>query len=104
VSWVCGIWNVKVFTCRPIRDSASTRAGLLKEEVLKVTVIFSNNRGAAFELKSWHTRRKLDRSSGSRWSSTASRDVSFSQKRRKTEEVERTRLHIEPLERIALFC
>jgi hypothetical protein len=96
-----GIWKVKVLTWRPILDSASMRAGLVKLEVLKVTVIFSKSRGAAFDEKSWHTRRKLERSSGSIWSNTLSRHESFSQKRRKTELVERTKLHIEPLERIA---
>jgi hypothetical protein len=104
VSAACGMWKVKVFTWRPMRDKASMRAGLLKEEGLNVTVMFSKRRGAAFELKSWHTKRSFGRSSDSRWSSTVSRHVSFSQKRRKTEEVERTRLHIEPLERIALAC
>jgi len=84
-----------------MRDSASVRAGLVKEEVLNVSVSDSNNRGAALEEKSWQTRRRLERSSGSRHSSKLSRHVSFSQKRKKTELVDRTRLHIEPLERIA---
>lgn len=87
-----------------MRDSASMRAGLVKDDVLKVTVSDSNSRGAALEEVSWQTRRKLERSSGSRCSKRLSRHVSFSQKRKKTELVDRTRLHIEPFERIASPC
>jgi hypothetical protein len=43
----------------------------------------------------------LERSLGSMWSSTLSRQVSFSQKRKKTELVERIKLQMDPLERIA---
>lgn len=78
------------------------RAGLVKVEVLNVTVIFSKSRGAAFDEKSWHTRRKLARSSDSMRLSTFSRQSSFSQKRKKTELVESTRLQMEPLDGIAL--
>lgn len=95
------MWKVKVLTWRPILESASTRASFEKVEVLKVVVIDSNNGGAARDEKSWQTRRKLARSSVSRCSSRLSRQWSFSQKRKKTELVERTKLQIELFERTA---
>jgi hypothetical protein len=52
VSGLCGIWKVNVFTCRPILESASMRAGLENVEVLKVEVTDSNNWGAARDEKS----------------------------------------------------
>jgi hypothetical protein len=102
VSGLCGMWKVKVLMWCPILDNASMRAGLENVEVLKVDVIDSNSGGAARDEKSWQTRRRLARSSDSRCSSRLSRHESFSQKRKKTELVERTKLHIEPLERVAL--
>jgi len=80
------------------------RAGFEKVDVLKVEVIDSNNWGAARDEKSWQTRRKLARSSGSKYSSRLSRHWSFSQKRKKTELVERTKLQIELFERVACYC
>jgi hypothetical protein len=80
------------------------RAGLEKVEVLKVDVIDWNNCGAARDEKSWQTRRKLERSSGSKCSRRLSRQVSFSQNRRKTELVERTKLQMELFERVACDC
>jgi len=73
VSGVCGMWKVKVLTWRPIRDSASMRAGFEKVEALKVEVMVSNRGGAARDEKSWHTRRRLARSSDSMCSSRLSR-------------------------------
>lgn len=104
VSDECGMWKVNVLTWRPILDSASMRAGLEKVDVLNVEVMDENNCGAARDEKSWQTRRKLARSSVSRCSSRLSRQSSFSQKRRKTELVERTKLHIELFERVACCC
>jgi hypothetical protein len=79
------------------------RAGLEKVDVLKVEVMDSNSCGAARDEKSWQTRRKLARSSVSRCSSRLSRHESFSQKRKKTELVERTKLHMELFERVACY-
>lgn len=92
--------KVKVLTCRPIRESASMRAGFEKDEGLNVTPRASNKRGAALDEKSWQTRRKLDRSWGPRCSRRLSRHWSFSQKRKKTELFDRTKLQMEPFERI----
>jgi hypothetical protein len=103
VSELCGMWKVNVFTWRPILESASMRAGFENVEVLKVEVTDSNSCGAARDEKSWQTRRKLARSSDSKWSRRLSRHVSFSQKRKKTELVERTKLQIELLERVACY-
>jgi hypothetical protein len=74
------------------------RAGLENVEGLKVVVRDANWTGAARVAKSWHTRRKLGRSSSSRLRKRLSRQVSFSQKRRKDELVDSTRLHMEPME------
>jgi len=68
---------------------------------LKVTVRFSKRPGAARVEKSWQTRRKLGRSSCSTCASRFSRQLSLSQNLRKAELVERTRLQIELLERVA---
>ena len=72
------------------------RAGLVKVEDLKVAVTESKRKGAARVDISWQARRRLDRSSGSIWESMLSRHLSFSQNRRKTELVDKTRLHTEP--------
>jgi hypothetical protein len=104
VSGLCGMWKVNVLTWRPILDSASMRAGLEKVEVLKVDVRDWNNCGAARDEKSWQTRRKFERSSGSKCSRRLSRQLSFSQNRRKTELVDRTKLQMELFERVACEC
>lgn len=80
------------------------RAGLENVEVLKVDVMDLNNCGAARDEKSWQTRRKFERSSGSKCSRRLSRQLSFSQNRRKTELVERTKLQMELFERVACEC
>lgn len=80
------------------------RAGFEKVDVLKVDVTDSNSCGAARDEKSWQTRRKLARSSDSKCPSRLSRHESFSQKRKKTELVERTKLQIELFERVACHC
>ena len=89
---------MKVLTWRPIFERASTRAGLENVDGLKVTVSDSKSTGAVRVAKSWQTRRKLGRSSSLRWAKRLSRQVSFNQKRRKDELVDKTRLHIGPRE------
>lgn len=95
------MWKVKVLTWRPILARASMRAGLEKVEGLKVVVMDSNSTGAVRVAKSWHTRRKLGRSSSSRWANKLSRHLSFSQKRKNDELVDNTRLQMEPMELLA---
>lgn len=92
------MWKVKVFTWRPILERASMRAGFEKVEGLKVVVIDRNSTGAVRVAKSWHTRRKLGRSSSSRWANKLSRHLSFSQKRKNDELVDKTKLQMEPME------
>ena len=80
------------------------RAGFEKVDVLNVEVMDSNSSGEARDEKLWQTRRKLARSSDFRCSSRLSRHWSFSQKREKTELVERIRLHIELFAHVACDC